>query len=47
MDIKNALEQSELNFIVTSKEIDEYMVMFGEVLSKAINVSIHNLDIYE
>ena len=47
MDIKDALDQSDLNYIVTSKEVDEYMVMFGEVLSKAINVSIHNLESYE
>ena len=46
-EIREVLNDSELNYIVTSKEVDEYMVMFGEVISKSINVSIHNLDIYE
>ena len=46
-DIREALDTEELNYIVTSKEVDEYMVIFGEVISKAINVSIHNLDVYD
>ena len=47
VDIRSSLIESDLNFMVTSKDIDEMMNMMSDIISKAINISIHNLDIYE
>ena len=46
-DIRNSLIESDLNYMVTSKDIDEMMNMMSDIISKAINISIHNLEIYE
>ena len=47
VDIRSSLIESDLNFMVTSKDIDKMMNMMSDIISKAINISIHNLDIYE
>lgn len=46
-DVKEALSESNLDFMVTPKEIDEIMNMLTDVISKGINTSIHNLAAYE
>ena len=46
-DIRSSLIESDLNYMVTSKDIDEMMNMMADIISKAINISIHNLEIYE
>ena len=46
-EIRNSLMESQLNYMVTNKEIDEMVNMMSDVISKAINLSIHNLDYYE
>lgn len=46
-DIRDSLDESQLNYMVTNKDIDEMMNMMADIISKAINVSIHNLEIYE
>ena len=46
-DVKEALSESNLDFMVTPKEIDEVMNMLSDVISKGINTSIHNLNAYE
>ena len=46
-DVKEALNESNLDFMVTPKEIDEVMNMLSDIISKGINTSIHNLTIYE
>ena len=46
-DIRSSLIESDLNYMVTSKDIDEMMNMMSDIISKAINISIHNLEIYE
>ena len=46
-DIKEALNEADLNYMVTSKEIDEVITMMSEVIAKAINTSIHNLTAYD
>ena len=33
--------------MVTNKDIDEMMNMMADIISKAVNISIHNLEIYE
>ena len=45
-DVKEALSESNLDFMVTPKEIDEVMNMLSDVISKGINTSIHNLNAY-
>ena len=47
VDIRSSLIESDLNFMVTNKDIDEMMNMMSDIISKAVNISIHNLDIYE
>ena len=47
LDLSSLLIESDLNYMVTNKEIDEMMFMMSDIISKAINVSIHNLEIYE
>ena len=46
-DIRNSLIESDLNFMVTNKDIDEMMNMMADIISKAVNISVHNLEIYE
>ena len=46
-DVKEALNESNLDFMVTPKEIDEVMNMLSDIISKGINTSIHNLSAYE
>ena len=46
-EIRSYLSETDLNFMVTNKEIDEMMNMMADIISKAINVSIHNLEVYE
>ena len=46
-DVRGSLIESDLNYMVTSKDIDEMMNMMSDIISKAINVSIHNLEMYE
>ena len=46
-DVKEALSESNLDFMVTPKEIDEVMNMLSDVISKGINTSIHDLSVYE
>lgn len=46
-DVRDSLIEAELNYMVTNKEIDEMMNMMADIISKSINVSIHNLEIYE
>ena len=46
-DVKEALSESSLDYMVTPKEIDEVMNMLSDVISKGINTSIHNLAAYE
>ena len=46
-DVKEALCESNLDFMVTPKEIDEVMNMLSDIISKGINTSIHNLAFYE
>ena len=46
-DIRSSLIESDLNYMVTSKDIDEMMNMMSDIISKAINISIHNLEVYE
>ena len=46
-EIRDSLNESELNYMVTNKDIDEMMNMMADIISKSINVSIHNLEIYE
>jgi hypothetical protein len=45
--VKEALSESNLDFMVTPKEIDEVMNMLSDVISKGINTSIHDLSVYE
>ena len=47
VDIRSSLIESDLNFMVTNKDIDEMMNMMADIISKAVNISIHNLEIYE
>lgn len=47
IDIRSSLIESDLNFMVTNKDIDEMMNMMADIISKAVNISIHNLEIYE
>ena len=47
MDVRSTLTESDLNFMVTNKDIDEMMNMMADIISKGVNVSIHNLEIYE
>ena len=47
MDVRSTLNESDLNFMVTNKDIDEMMNMMADIISKAVNVSIHNLEVYE
>ncbi len=47
MNIRSSLIESDLNFMVTNKDIDEMMNMMSDIISKAVNISIHNLEIYE
>ena len=47
MDIRSTLTESDLNFMVTNKDIDEMMNMMSDIISKAVNISIHNLEVYE
>lgn len=47
IDIRSSLIESDLNFMVTNKDIDEMMNMMSDIISKAINISIHNLEVYE
>lgn len=47
LDLSEVLIESDLNYMVTNKEIDEMMFMMSDIISKAINISIHNLEIYE
>ena len=47
IDIRSTLIESDLNFMVTNKDIDEMMNMMSDIISKAVNISIHNLEIYE
>ena len=47
MDIRSTLIESDLNFMVTNKDIDEMMNMMSDIISKAVNISIHNLEVYE
>ena len=47
VDIRSSLIESDLNFMVTNKDIDEMMNMMSDIISKAINISIHNLEVYE
>ena len=47
LDLSSLLIESDLNYMVTNKEIDEMMYMMSDIISKAINISIHNLEIYE
>ena len=46
-DVQEALNESNLNYMVTPKEIDEVMNMLCDTIAKGINTSIHNLNIYE
>lgn len=46
-DVINDIKETELNFMVTNKDIDEMMNMMADIISKSINVSIHNLEVYE
>lgn len=46
-DVKEALNESNIDFMVTPKEIDEVMNMLSDIISKGINTSIHNLAFYE
>ena len=46
-DVKEALSESNLDYMVTPKEIDEVMNMLSDVISKGINTSIHDLSVYE
>ena len=46
-DVKEALNESNLDYMVTPKEIDEVMNMLSDIISKGINTSIHNLNAYE
>lgn len=46
-DVKEALNESNLDYMVTPKEIDEIMNMLSDIISKGINTSIHNLNAYE
>ena len=46
-DVINKLNDEELNFMVTNKEIDEMTNMMADIISKSINTSIHNLEFYE
>ena len=46
-DVVNHITDSDLNFMVTNKDIDEIMNMMADIISKSINVSIHNLEVYE
>ena len=47
IDIRSSLIESVLKFMVTNKDIDEMMNMMADIISKAVNISIHNLEIYE
>ena len=47
MDVRSTLAESDLNFMVTNKDIDEMMNMMADIISKGVNISIHNLDVYE
>ena len=47
IDVRSSLIESDLNFMVTNKDIDEMMNMMADIISKAVNISIHNLEIYE
>ena len=47
IDIRSSLIESDLNFMVTNKDFDEMMNMMADIISKAVNISIHNLEIYE
>jgi spore protease len=47
MDIRSSLIESDLNFMVTNKDIDEMMNMMSDIIAKAVNISIHNLEVYE
>ena len=47
INIRSSLIESDLNFMVTNKDIDEMMNMMADIISKAVNISIHNLEIYE
>ena len=47
VDIRSSLIESDLNFMVTNKDIDEMMNMMADIISKAVNISIHNLEVYE
>ena len=47
IDIRSTLIESDLNFMVTNKDIDEMMNMMSDIISKAVNISIHNLEVYE
>ena len=46
-DLINVLNDAELNFMVTNKDIDEMMNIMSDIISKSINISIHNLEVYE
>lgn len=46
-DVKEALNESNLDYMVTPKEVDEVMNMLSDIISKGINTSIHNLSVYE
>lgn len=45
--IRSTLLENNRNYMVTHKEIDESMHMFGDIISKAINNTVHNLEQYE
>lgn len=46
-DLSSMLIESDLNYMVTNKEIDEMINMTSDIISKGLNISIHNLEIYE
>lgn len=46
-EFRDNLTEADLNFMVTNKDIDEMMVFAADIISKALNTSIHNLDAYE
>lgn len=45
--VKDVIDDSQRNYMVTPKEIDEMMNMLSDIVSKAINLSIHNVECYD
>lgn len=45
--IRSTLLENNRNYMVTHKEIDESMNMFGDIIAKAINTTVHKLEKYE